>query len=140
MVSNKDTITLLNGISKNTLLAALDIQFTEATDESLIASMPVNHNVHQPFGLLHGGASVALAESVGSSLSNMHLDFNTQYAVGMEIAAHHLKSVRKGMVFAKATFIKKGKTTHVIDIAIRNELGDLICHATMTNMIMTKKL
>ncbi|WKS95785.1 PaaI family thioesterase [Riemerella columbina] len=116
----------------------LDIVFTEVTEDSLTATMPVTPKVHQPFGLLHGGASCVLAETLGSCLSNIHLDQEKYYAVGTNINSNHLKSKRYGTVIGTAKFIRKGKTMHVSEIEIRDERGDLINYTTMTNNVLAK--
>lgn len=126
----------LNKMSENTLISHLNIKFTEAGEDYLKASMPVNPQVHQPFGMLHGGASVVLAESLGSSLSNYILNDPNYVAVGQQIDANHLRSKREGMVFGHATVVKKGKTLHLIKIEITDEQGKLICYSHITNAII----
>lgn len=128
----------LNKMSENTMISHLNIKFYEAGADYLKASMPVNANVHQPFGLLHGGASVVLAETLGSSLSNYILDDPNSVAVGQQIDANHLRSKRDGMVFGHATVVKKGRTSHLIKIEITDEDGKLICYSHITNAIIKK--
>lgn len=111
----------------------LGIEFTEAGDGYLIARMPVDKRTHQPFGILHGGASVVLAETLGSVASWMLLDDpNTQRAVGLEINANHIRSVREGWVYGRCTPIHVGRTTHVWDIRIVDEQGKLVCVSRLT--------
>lgn len=129
----------LNASSKNTLMELLQIKYTGYGDGFLVATMPVNSKVHQPFGLLHGGATVALAESVGSMASNIFID-RTKYEVrGIEISANHLKSKKSGIVTATARNIHKGKTTHLWEIKVVDEEGELISICKLTNIILPKK-
>jgi len=126
----------LNEWNKNTLLETLEIKFTDVGEDFLEATMPVNSRVHQPLGMLHGGASVALAESLGSCLSNIVIDREKYGAVGTNINSNHLKAKREGIVTGRAKLIRKGRTQHFTEIEIRDERGDLICHTTMTNVII----
>ena len=128
----------LNALSKDTLMETLEIEFTEVGDDFLTATMPVNPRIHQPYGLLHGGASAAMAESLGSCLSNIVIDMQKYAAVGTSITANHLKSKKDGIVTGTARIIRKGKSLHFLEIEIRDEKDALICHSTMTNMIIPK--
>jgi len=112
---------LLNEMGKGTLMEALGIVFTEVGPDYLRARMPVDHRTRQYLGMLHGGASVALAETVASTASNLVLDPSAQYAIGLEINANHLKAVREGYVWAEARPIHLGRTIHVWDIRIYEE-------------------
>ncbi|MDO5615578.1 MAG: PaaI family thioesterase [Cruoricaptor ignavus] len=132
----KEILDRLNGFSQETLGHTLEIRFTDVDDDSLTATMPVTPKVHQPYGILHGGASVALAETLGSCLSVIHVDIEKYAPVGTNINANHLRAKRDGMVTGKATFIRKGNTVHVSQIEIRDEKGNLINHTTMTNNIV----
>ena len=132
----KEILDRLNFWGKETLGKTLDIIFTDVDDESLTATMPVCPKVHQPYGILHGGASVALAETLGSCLSVLHVDTEKFAPVGTNINSNHLRSIRTGTVTGKATFIRKGNTLHVSQIEIRDEKGHLINHTTMTNSII----
>lgn len=132
----KEILDRLNFWGKETLGKTLDIIFTDVDDESLTATMPVSSKVHQPYGILHGGASVALAETLGSCLSVLHVDTEKFVPVGTNINSNHLRSIRTGTVTGKATFIRKGNTLHVSQIEIRDEKGHLINHTTMTNSII----
>ncbi|RST28652.1 PaaI family thioesterase [Chryseobacterium lacus] len=132
----KEILDRLNFWGKGTLGKTLDIIFTDVDDESLTATMPVSPKVHQPYGILHGGASVALAETLGSCLSVLHVDTEKFAPVGTNINSNHLRSIRTGTVTGKATFIRKGNTLHVSQIEIRDEKGHLINHTTMTNSII----
>lgn len=135
----QDILYKLNNTERKTLAHTLGIVFTDVTEDSLTATMPVNEAVHQPFGILHGGASVALAETLGSCLSFVHLDDNQYTAVGTNINSNHLRAKKDGMVIGTATFIRKGRTLHISQIEIRDEEGKLINHTTMTNNIIPIK-
>ncbi|HSD07551.1 MAG TPA: PaaI family thioesterase [Flavobacterium sp.] len=128
-----------NEFSKNTLMETLKIEFIDAGEDFLVAKMPVNSAVHQPMGLLHGGASVALAESVGSAASHFFIDAKNQEVRGIEISANHLKSIREGIVFGTARVIHKGKSIHLWEIKITDEAGNLISLCKLTNMVLTKE-
>jgi 1,4-dihydroxy-2-naphthoyl-CoA hydrolase len=123
-----------------TLAKTLEIKFIDVDleNETLTATMPVQPKVHQPFGILHGGASCVLAETMGSSLSNLFIDGEKYYGVGTNINSNHLRSKRDGMVTAVAKFIRKGRSMHVSEIEIRDEKDKLINHTTMTNNIINK--
>lgn len=126
----------LNEAGKNTLVETLDIVYTDVTDNSLTATMPVTPKVHQPYGILHGGASCVLAETLGSCLSLIHVDPQKNVPVGTNLNTNHLRAKRDGTVTGTATFIRKGNTMHVSQIEIRDEKGHLINHTTMTNNII----
>ena len=137
-----DTVAILkafNESSKNTLMETLDIEYVALGDDFLTAKMPVNSKVHQPYGQLHGGATAALAESVGSAASNFFIDDKTQFVNGIQLSINHIKSKREGTVFATATNIHKGRTTHLWEVRIVDENDDLISVAKMTNIVLTKK-
>ena len=138
-MNSKDILEKLNSISKNTLMETLGIHYTEIGSDYLVATMPVNSRVHQPMGLLHGGATVALAESVGSAASlYITSDDNTEVR-GIEINANHLRSVKAGIVQATARIIHKGKSTHLWEIKIEDEKGRLISICKLTCIVLTKK-
>ncbi len=126
----------LNKASKNTLGETLEITYTDVSDDHLSATMPVNSRVHQPYGIMHGGASCVLAETLGSCLSLINLDTSKSVPVGTNINSNHLRAIREGIVTGTATFIRKGNTMHVSQIEIRDEKGHLINHTTMTNNIV----
>lgn len=115
-----------NAMSKNTLMETLEIEFIDFTENSLTARMPVTPKVHQPEGVLHGGASVALAESVGSAGAYIFLDSKNLMIRGLEISANHVKSVKDGFVEAVATLIHKGRTTQLWQIKILNSNKELV--------------
>ena len=115
-LSKKDVLEQANKASKNTLMETLNIEITDYGEDYLIARMPVTSKVHQPDGVLHGGATAALAESVGSFASHIFIDTEKFFVRGIEITANHLKSIKEGFVYAKATFLHKGRTTQLLDI------------------------
>lgn len=127
-----------NEICKNTLMETLEISFCEVGQDYLVAKMPVTSRVHQPDGVLHGGAMVALAESVGSAASFMFLDAKQYYVRGIEISANHVKSVKEGLVYARAEIVHKGRTTQLWDIKIRNEENNLISVVKLTTIALPK--
>ena len=140
MLNTTIPLEFLNKMSENNMVGHLGIEFTELTPEYVCAKMPVDSRTKQPMGLLHGGASVVLAESLGSIASWLSLENpDKQAAVGIEINANHLKSAREGYVYAKCTPLKVGRTMHVWDIKISNEKGDLVCVCRLTTAIIEKK-
>ncbi|CAN1485378.1 PaaI HGG motif-containing thioesterase, possibly involved in aromatic compounds catabolism [Flavobacteriaceae bacterium] len=140
MVVDKDKmLEYCNQFSKNTLMETLNIEYIDAGEGFLVAKMPVNSSVHQPMGLLHGGASVALAESVGSAASHFFINAKNQEVRGIEISANHLKSIREGIVFGTARIIHKGRSLHLWEIKITDEAGNLISLCKLTNMVLTKE-
>jgi 1,4-dihydroxy-2-naphthoyl-CoA hydrolase len=132
-------LALCNEWSKNTLMETLEIEYIDAGENYLTAKMPVNSRVHQPMGLLHGGASVALAESVGSAASLLFINTEKQEARGIEISANHLRSKREGTVFCTATIIHKGRSIHLWEIKITDEEGRLISLCKLSNMILPRR-
>jgi len=127
-----------NGASKNTLMETLQIEMIDYGDDFLVARMPVTPRVHQPDGVLHGGATAALAESVGSFASHLFIDTETLFIRGIEITANHLKSVREGYVYAKATFLHKGRTTQLLDIRVTDEADNLISICRLSTISLPK--
>lgn len=127
-----------NEVVKNTLMETLEISYIDVGEDFLVAKMPVNKRVYQPDGVLHGGAMVALAESVGSAACFIFLDAKKFSIRGIEISANHVKSVRDGYVYAKATFLHKGKTTQVWDIKITNEESQLVSACKLTTIALPK--
>ncbi len=128
----------LNAFGKNTLPGHIGIEFIEIGDDFLIARMPVDNRTHQPFGILHGGASVVLAETLGSVASMLCLENpEKQKAVGLEINANHLRAVKSGWVYGKVTPIHVGSKTQVWDIKITNEEGKMVCISRLTTMIIS---
>jgi 1,4-dihydroxy-2-naphthoyl-CoA hydrolase len=133
------TVEKLAPISKNTLGEHIGMQFSEIGEDYLKATMPVDHRTHQPYGLLHGGASAALAETLGSVSSALVIDQEKFICVGIEINANHVRSVRSGYVTGTCTPIHIGATTHVWDIRIHDERNKLVCVSRLTVAILKKK-
>lgn len=134
-----NTIEDMNKSSAGTLMERLHIRYTDYTGDSLTAEMPVGPATIQPYGFLHGGATMALAETVGGALSFLNIDNQSYIAVGIEINANHLHSVMNGKVVAKATFFHKGNTTHVLDIRVHDSSDRLISVCRLTNKILKKQ-
>jgi 1,4-dihydroxy-2-naphthoyl-CoA hydrolase len=130
---------MCNDYSKNTLMETLGIVYTDAGEDFLQATMSVTPHVHQPMGLLHGGASVALAESVGSAASLLFINHELQEARGIEISANHLRSKRDGIVTGTARIVHQGKSLHLWEVKITDEEGRLISLCKITNMILPRK-
>lgn len=129
-----------NELCKNTLMETLQIVFTDAGEDFLVATMPVNSGVHQPMGLLHGGASVALAESVGSAASMLFVDSEKSEIRGIEISANHLRAKREGVVTGTARIIHQGRSIHLWEIRITDEDNKLISLCKLTNMVLPRKI
>ncbi|HNV99707.1 MAG TPA: hotdog fold thioesterase [Chitinophagales bacterium] len=121
--------------SDDTLAAHLGIVFTALGDDYLEATMPVDNRTHQPYGLLHGGASAALAETLGSVGSALVVDHSAYYTLGIEINANHIKAARNGLVTGRATPVHLGKTLHVWNIHIHDAAQQLICVSRLTVII-----
>ena len=130
----RQTVSLdaLNALSRDTLIAHLGIEFIDAGEDWLRATMPVDVRTRQPYGLLHGGASVVLAETLGSTAGNLCVDPTRQICVGLEINANHLRAVRGGTVIGTARALHVGRTTQVWEITIENELGKPVCISRLT--------
>jgi len=140
MQLTKETIIAkANAASKNTLMETLNIEVVDYGDDFLVARMPVNSRVYQPDGVLHGGATAALAESVGSFASHIFIDTEQFFVRGIEITANHIKSITEGYVYAKATFIHKGRTTQLLDIKVTDEANNLISVCKLTTISLPKK-
>ena len=129
----------INTFCNNTLISHLGIVFLECTENRVVATMPVNRNTHQPLGYLHGGASLALAETVGTAGSLFNLDTEKYLAFGMNVTGSHVSSIREGIVTATATIVHRGKTSHVWDVEIKDQSGKLISVVRVTNAIVEKK-
>jgi len=133
MFNKSFDLQFLSNLNPNTIDKQLGIEFVEIGEDYIIAKMPVDHRTHQPFGILHGGASVVLAESLGSVASLLSLaDPEKQRAVGLEISANHIRAVREGWVYGRVTALHVGRSTHVWDIKITNEAGKLVCVSRLT--------
>ncbi len=129
----------LNQLSLNSMVEHLGIEFTEVGEDYLVAKMPVDRRTHQPMGLLHGGASVALAETLGSVAATLTVDPSLQHCVGLEINANHIKSVRSGFVYGKTTPVHIGKKTQVWEIRITDDQHQLICISRITLAVIDKR-
>ena len=125
-LSKKEFLAKANAISENTLMETLEIEMVDYGENFIVARMPVTPKVHQPDGVLHGGATAALAESVGSFDSHVFIDTEQFFVRGLEITVNHLKSVKDGFVYARATFLHKGTTTQLLDIRVTDEAENLI--------------
>ena len=132
------TTDLINDMGKNNMLEHLGIVCTEVGKDYIAATMPVDHRTQQPYGLLHGGASVVLAESLGSIATHCTLDPKKQYAVGLDINANHIRSAKSGIVKGITRPIHLGRTTQVWEIKIHREDQKLICISRITMAILDK--
>lgn len=140
MSDHKDKIlAVCNASSKNTMMETLQIEYIDVGENFLVGKMPVTPKVHQPDGVLHGGAMVALAESVGSTASYIFLNAQEFFIRGIEISANHVKSVKEGYVFAKATVVHRGRTTQLWEIKITNEASELVSICKLTTIALPKK-
>lgn len=129
----------VNSMSKGCMVEHLGIEFTEIGADYLVATMPVDHRTKQPMGLLHGGASVALAETMGSVGATLTIDLNKQYPVGLEINTNHIKSATEGLVTGTAKSIHLGRGTQVWSIEIHNEDKKLVAISRITIAILDRK-
>ncbi|TQV84440.1 hotdog fold thioesterase [Aliikangiella coralliicola] len=127
----------LNQERKKTMVSHLGIEVTEIGEDYLVASMPVDERTHQPMGILHGGASIALAETVGSLAANLAVDEN-HYCVGLEVNSNHLRSIRSGTVLAKASAVHLGRSTQVWDIRISDQADNKICISRLTMAVLKR--
>lgn len=135
---HKPSVEELNKLGKNTISEVLGMSFTEVGDNYLIAKMPVDHRTHQPYGLLHGGASVVLAETLGSVAAMLMVDQEKYYCVGLDINANHIRGIKEGWVYGKTTPVHVGKTTQVWQIEITNEREQMICISRITMAVVKK--
>ncbi len=129
----------LNAMRSNTLLETLDIQVTEIGDDFLRGTMPVDARTHQPYGLLHGGASVALAETLGSLAAMMCADASREVTVGLDINANHLRAVTSGLVTGTARPLHVGRSTQVWEIRIEDAAGKLVCISRLIMAVVPKQ-
>ncbi len=128
----------LNDSNKDTINERLGIRFTKVDEGSISATMPVDARTHQPFGILHGGASVVLAETLGSVSANFCLNPETHYAVGLDINANHLRSVSNGLVTGTARPVHLGRSTHVWSIELQDEQGRPTCISRLTMALLER--
>jgi 1,4-dihydroxy-2-naphthoyl-CoA hydrolase len=136
---NAATIEELQGRARNTLIEWLGMRFTEIGPDFLRATMPVEAHTHQPLGVLHGGASVALAETVGSTAANLCVDSEREMCLGQEINANHLRPVYAGQVTATARPLHRGNRSQVWQIEIRDERERLVCVSRLTMAVVAAK-
>jgi len=129
----------INSVNKNSLEETLEIEFIDIGEDFIIAKMPVTSKVLQPDGVLHGGATAALAESVGSAASYFSIDIDKQIVRGMAISCNHLKGVTEGYVYGKATPIHKGRTTQLWEIKVTDDNNNLISHCKLSTIILNKR-
>lgn len=137
-LSKEDVLAQANSICKNTLMETLEIEFIDYGKDFVVAKMPVNSRVYQPDGVLHGGATVALAETTGSFAAHIFLDLEQIFVRGIEISANHIKSVKEGHVYAKASFIHKGRTTQLLQVRITDDNDNLISLCKLTTVAIPK--
>ena len=129
----------INSFNRNTLMEQLGIECVEIGDDYIVSTMPVDHRTHQPMGLLHGGASAALIESIGSMGSTLLLDLEKEFPVGLEVNANHVGSVKSGSVRAVGKIVHAGKRTHLWQVDIYdNTTGKLVCTGRLTIMVIPK--
>lgn len=133
-----ELLNMINHLVKNTMIDYLEIEFTDAGTDFIEASMPIHQNTYNPARILHGGAMMALAETVGSALSLLMIDRDLNDIRGIEINGNHVKSASDGFAIARATLVHKGRQTHVSEIKIKDSEGNLLNTSRMTNMIVEK--
>lgn len=135
----KPDVGMVQRMQQNTIADSLGIMITEFGDDYVKGTMPVDCRTHQPMGILHGGASVVLAESLGSMASNLCVDTTRQYCVGLDINANHIRAVRNGLVTGTARPVHLGRSTHVWEIRIEDEGGKLVCLSRLTMAVMSRE-
>jgi 1,4-dihydroxy-2-naphthoyl-CoA hydrolase len=138
-ITKEEVLAKCNAASKNTLMETLSIEVIDYGFDFLTARMPVNSKVFQPDGVLHGGATVALAESVGSFAAHIFIDTEAFFVRGIEISANHIKSVKEGFIYAKATFLHKGRTTQLLDIKVTDDNHNLISVCKLSTISLPKR-
>lgn len=136
-MKNTDLIKL-NESSSGTLMEVLGIEYTEVGEDYICGTMPVDNRTHQPMGIMHGGASAALIETLGSIGSHLLIDSATEFSSGLDLNINHLRAVRSGTVTGKAQIVHKGKTTHVWQVHITNEEGKLVSTGRLTVFVGKK--
>lgn len=138
MINPDITVEDLNKMNKNTMMEHLGLEFTAIGKDYISAKMPVDHRHHQPYGLLHGGASVTMAETLGSVAAHCTVIDQDKFCVGLEINANHIKSVKNGYVFGTTRPLHVGRTTQVWEIKITNEQDQLVCVSRITMAVIDK--
>lgn len=136
---NDEQLAWANSMQKGTLAERVGIRFIPSAEHTFAATMPADERTKQPMGLLHGGATAALAETLGSMGSAMLVNLEKYAVVGIEVNANHLKAVREGVVTATGTLLHKGRTIHVWDIRVTNDRGELTAICRLTNMVIEKR-
>ncbi len=139
MINTAVPLKSVNDFSKNTLLEHLGIEITALGDTFIEGTMPVDKRTHQPVGLLHGGASAALIESLASIGSSLIVDIKTHNIVGLALNANHIRGVKTGIVTGRAELVHGGRTTHVWQVDIKNEAGKLVATGRLTVLVIEKK-
>ena len=137
-MDKENIIKLISDRSKGTMVSALGIEITDLGDEYISGKMPVDERTKQPFGLLHGGASAAFAETLGSIGAGNQVDLEQYSVVGIELNSSHLKAVKSGWVYGRATPIRIGRTIQVWDINITNEKDEAVCKSRLTLAVIKK--
>ena len=137
-INKNDILKRANKSCVGSLMETLSIEFIDVGQDFIIPKMPVNKKVHQPDGVLHGGATVALAETVGSFAAHMFLDTQKYFVRGIDISAQHVKSVKSGFVYACAKFLHRGRTTQIFNINVTNEDKELISICKLTTITLPK--
>ncbi len=140
MISLKSSLEELNAMNKGTLMESLEIKYTEISEGCVKAAMPVNGRTKQPFGLLHGGASIALAETVASLGSALIVDLSKVDIRGASVATNHVGAVSDGMVYAEGRLIHRGRMTHIWDIDVKDQNGSKVSVTRITVMIVPKMI
>ena len=138
MINTDIPLEAINAMGQGNMVEYLGIEFTEVHPDGLTARMPVDHRTRQPMGLLHGGASVVLAETVGSVASHLYIDKEKYYCVGLDINANHLKAAKQGFVYGRAKALHVGRRTHVWEIRIVNENQQLVCISRLTMAVVER--
>ena len=137
-MDKENIIKLISDRSKGTMVSALGIEITDLGDEYISGKMPVDERTKQPFGLLHGGASAAFAETLGSLGAGNQVDLEQYSVVGIELNSSHLKAVKSGWVYGRATPIRIGRAIQVWDINITNEKDEAVCKSRLTLAVIKK--
>ena len=137
-MDKRHVIEKVNNSFQDTMMSVLGIEITDFGDDYISGKMPVDTRTKQPFGLLHGGASAAFAETLGSIGAGKHVDLEEYSVVGVELNSSHLKAVRTGWVFGKATPIRVGRTMQVWDVDIKNQEDDLVCKSRLTLAVIKR--
>ncbi|MBT4905012.1 MAG: PaaI family thioesterase [Flavobacteriaceae bacterium] len=138
-MEKEQLLKMMNGSEKESLMRTLEIDFVDVGDDFLVARMPVTPKLHQPDGVLHGGATFALAESVGSAAAYLFNKTKNPMVRGIEMSGNHLKGISEGFVYAKAKAIHNGRTTQIWEIKVTNEAEDLISSCKLTTLTLPKK-